>query len=83
MREVVSYVWAQSKAACDPRTMWTFLKIGIPGEVRFPAMHGEKGGGGGVTTCGMEMSNSLSSIYRRPVRRQLLFKQPLVKLGFS
>ncbi|MEW5310402.1 MAG: hypothetical protein WDW38_002203 [Sanguina aurantia] len=31
MQEVVSYVWAQSRAACDPRTMWTFLKIGIPG----------------------------------------------------
>ncbi|MEW5307133.1 MAG: hypothetical protein WDW36_009548 [Sanguina aurantia] len=31
VREVVSYVWAQSKAACDPRTMWSFLKIGIPG----------------------------------------------------
>ncbi|MEW5307134.1 MAG: hypothetical protein WDW36_009549 [Sanguina aurantia] len=31
VHEVLCYVWAQSKAACHPHTMWSFLKIGIPG----------------------------------------------------
>lgn len=35
VRDVLGYVRDQSRAACDPRTLWTYLKIGIPGENGF------------------------------------------------